>query len=75
MPVLHRIGGDGVALLLAWVCIIVLVLSIALFLYTPGEGLQTQVVLGAFTMIAVGEVLIRASESKSGITPSHTTME
>ncbi len=55
-------GGDAVAKFLAWICIVVLGLSIALFIYTPGEGLQLPVLLGASIMIAIGEVLIRIAE-------------
>ena len=55
-------GGDTVAKFLAWICIVVLGLSIALFIYTPGEGLQLPVLLGASIMIAIGEVLIRIAE-------------
>ena len=55
-------GGDTVAKFLAWICIVVLGLSIALFIYTPGEGLQLPVLLGASIMIAIGEVLIRFAE-------------
>lgn len=58
-------GGNRVALVMAWTCIIILVLSIALLCYTPGEGPQLQVLLGAVSMIAIGEVLIRVSESKA----------
>jgi len=55
-------GGDTVAIALAYLCIIVLGLSIFLFIYTPGEGLQWSVVFGALAMIAIGEVLIRWAE-------------
>ena len=58
-------GGSKTAIFLAWVCIVVLTLSIVLFVYTPGEGFQWQVALGAFVMIAIGEALIRYSELKS----------
>ncbi len=57
-------GGNFVAIFLAGVCILVLTFSIVLFLYTPGEGLQFPVILGALMMIAIGEVLIRYSETK-----------
>lgn len=55
-------GGNAVAIFLAWVCIVILTLSIALFLYTPGEGVQLPVVMGALAMILIGEGLIRYSE-------------
>jgi amino acid transporter len=58
-------GGDRVAIGLAYLCIVVLVLSVVLFIYTPGEGLQVPVALGAFVMIAMGEVLIRTAEKRN----------
>ena len=58
-------GGNGVAIFLAYICILVLALSIVLFLYTPGEGLQIPVVTGALVMIFIGEGLIRYSEFKN----------
>ena len=58
-------GSDGMAIFLAYVCIAVLALSIALFIYIPGEGLQLQVLLGALVMIMIGEGLIRYSETQN----------
>ena len=55
-------GGNAVAIFLAYLCIVVLALSILLFFYTPGEGFQWSVLLGAFVMIAIGEVMIRWAE-------------
>ena len=55
-------GGKSVAIMFAYVCILVLALSILLFLYTPGEGLQVPVLIGALVMIAIGELLIRWAE-------------
>jgi len=49
---------------LAWLCIVVLALSVVLFVYTPGEGVQLPVLCGAFVMIAIGEVLIRWAEKR-----------
>ena len=46
----------------AYLCILVLSLSILLFLYTPGVGVQYSVLAGALAMIAIGEVLIRWAE-------------
>ena len=57
-------GGDAVAKTLAWLCIVVLALSVVLFVYTPGEGVQLPVLCGAFVMIAIGEVLIRWAEKR-----------
>jgi amino acid transporter len=55
-------GGDSVAVFLAWICIVTLSLSIALFFYTPGEGFQLPVLFGALVMIGIGEILIRWAE-------------
>ena len=56
-------GNLLVARILAYLCFTVLLLSIALFIYTPGEGFQLPVLLGAVTMLALGEVVIRFSEN------------
>jgi amino acid transporter len=63
-------GSDGVGIFLAGVCIFILVLSIALFIYIPGEGLQIQVLLGALVMVGMGEGLIRYSENKNRSKPA-----
>jgi amino acid transporter len=55
-------GGLVVAQILAWVCFTVLSLSIVLFVYTPGEGIQWPVLLGAIGMLALGEITIRIAE-------------
>ena len=55
-------GGNAFAIFLACLCIVVLSLSILLFLYTPGVGIQFPVLAGALVMIAIGEVLIRWAE-------------
>jgi len=56
-------GGLGVAKLLAWVCFAVLALSIVLFVYTPGEGIQWPVLMGVIVTLAIGEVVIRFAEN------------
>ncbi|WP_323846089.1 APC family permease [Microbulbifer magnicolonia] len=55
-------GGATVAALLTWTCVAILVLSVALFCYTPGEGVQWPVLIGALIAIAVGEILIAVNE-------------
>ena len=55
-------GGDAVAVFLATLCIVILALSIVLFIYTPGDGFQTPVLVGAAAMIIIGEALIRWAE-------------
>jgi len=56
-------GGLGVAKLLAWTCFGVLALSIVLFVYTPGVGMDWTVFLGVITTLAIGEVVIRFAEN------------
>ncbi len=63
-------GGDGVAIFVACLCIVILSLSILLFIYTPGEGFQFPVLMGALVMIAIGEILIRWAEVKRRSTPA-----
>jgi amino acid transporter len=60
-------GGYVVATVCAIVCMSTLSLSIVFFMYTPGEGVQWPVVIGASLMIAIGEVLIRMAERKRRI--------
>lgn len=52
-------GGRPVAFLLTAMCVVTLVLSIALFLYVPGEGLQKATLVGVVVVLIIGEVLIR----------------
>ena len=56
-------GGLGAARLTAWACFAVLALSIVLFMYTPGEGMQWAVLAGVVITLAIGEVVIRFSEN------------
>lgn len=55
-------GGNFIATTLAYLCILILALSIVLFVYVPGEGLQLAVLIGALVTIAFGELLIRTAE-------------
>ncbi|MCF6194859.1 MAG: APC family permease [Kangiellaceae bacterium] len=55
-------GNLLIARIMAYTCFIILALSIVLFVYTPGEGVQWPVLLGAITMIVMGEVVISFSE-------------
>lgn len=57
-------GGDAVAMLMALVCALVLALSILLLVYTPGGGVQWPVLLGAVTVTAIGETVIRVTEHR-----------
>jgi len=56
-------GGLVAARLFAYTCFMILLLSITLFMYTPGEGIQWPVVIGAISMLAIGEVVIIFSEN------------
>ncbi|MFT5519757.1 MAG: amino acid transporter [Enterobacterales bacterium] len=52
----------------AYTCFAVLTLSIVLFIYTPGEGIQWPVLIGAITMLLLGEIVISFSEKHKKIT-------
>ena len=54
-------GGNFVAMLLSGICALVLILSIVLFLYVPGEGLQKATLWGVIVVLIVGEILMRSS--------------
>jgi len=56
-------GGLGAARAAAWICFAVLALSIVLFMYTPGEGMEWPVLAGVIITLAIGEVVIRFSEN------------
>ena len=56
-------GGLGAARAAAWTCIAILALSIVLFVYTPGEGLQWPVLAGVIITLIIGEFVIRFSEN------------
>ncbi|MGI9286964.1 MAG: APC family permease, partial [Pseudomonadales bacterium] len=57
-------GGLNAARAAAYICFATLALTIILFVYTPGEGIQWPVLLGAAGMLAIGEILIRVAEAK-----------
>ncbi|MEE4147148.1 MAG: APC family permease [Halieaceae bacterium] len=56
-------GGLGAARAIAWTCFAVLALALALFVYTPDEGMQWPVLAGVVVTLAFGEVVIRFSEN------------
>ncbi len=60
-------GGLLTATLCAWMCLAILSLSIFLFIYIPGEGIQWPVLLGAAALIIIGEVVIRMAEKSKPI--------
>jgi amino acid transporter len=55
-------GGMPVARALTFVCAAILVLSIILFMYVPGSGFDTPVVIGCVVSILLGEVAIFYAE-------------
>ncbi len=55
-------GGNGIALLMTIVCSTILGLSIMLFMYVPGEGVDWLIVIVSISSIAIGEVAIRYAE-------------
>ena len=57
-------GGNVVATLITYVCAGILTLSMILFCYTPGEGMQWPVFIGAVVITACGELIIRFTESR-----------
>ena len=59
-------GGLWGAKLLAGICFIILVMTIGLFLYVPGEGLQKSTLYGVVGVLIIGEGLIRWAR-KTGI--------
>ncbi|MCP3675186.1 MAG: APC family permease [Gammaproteobacteria bacterium] len=56
-------GNLLVARICAYTCFTILSLSIVLFIYTPGEGVQMPVLLGAISMIVLGEIVISFSNN------------
>ena len=56
-------GGMISARTAAWICFAILALSIGLFVYTPGEGVEWAVLAGVVVTLAIGEVVIRFAEN------------
>ena len=57
-------GGNGVALMMTVVCSAILGVSIMLFMYVPGEGVDWLIVIVSLASIAIGEVAIRYAEQE-----------
>lgn len=55
-------GGQVGAIVIAGLCVSVLIMTIVLFLYVPGEGLQQSTIWGVLVVLLVGEALIRLSK-------------
>ncbi|UHQ54032.1 APC family permease [Microbulbifer sp. YPW16] len=57
-------GGNLGALVLTSLCVLVLVGSIFLFVYTPGEGIQWPVLVGSIITLLLGEMAILWAEKQ-----------
>lgn len=57
-------GGMVVATMLATICGTALILSMFMFVYTPGTGIQWPVLIGAISVMLIGELIIRIAESR-----------
>ena len=61
-----KIGGPSwLPIALARICAVVLVLTILLFIYVPGDGIQWEVFWGALTLLIIGEVIVHTSKTKT----------
>jgi amino acid transporter len=58
-------GGMGFASLITVVCIVLLLMTVLLFMYVPGEGFNLQVVIVAIGSILVGEAMILLAEHEN----------
>ena len=56
-------GGTPVAVILGWLCVLILGLAMFLFMYTPGSGPKWAVIGGVVVLLVLGEWVIRAAES------------
>lgn len=65
-------GGPVGAAVSAWLCLLVLVLAIALFLYTPEEGMDWAVLAGVLVTLLLGEGVIRRAEKHRPSAPAVT---
>jgi amino acid transporter len=52
-----RAAPPGLAEAAALLCTLILLFSVVLFVWIPGEGVQWSVLLGAATLVALGEIL------------------
>ena len=58
-------GGMGFASVITVVCIVLLLMTVLLFMYVPGEGFNLQVVIVAIGSILVGEAMILLAEHEN----------
>ena len=55
-------GGLAIARLCAYACMLILGLTIVLFIFVPGDGIQWPVLIGVIVTLIAGEIVIRESE-------------
>ncbi|MDM3871597.1 APC family permease [Porticoccus sp. W117] len=58
-------GGKLFARIAAYSCLFVIALALFLFIWTPAEGMQWPVFLGAIITMALGEFLVRKAEHEN----------
>jgi len=58
-------GGPVVALILTGLCVFVLIATIFLFVFVPGEGLQWPTIWGVIAVLLIGEGLMRISRART----------
>ncbi|EAQ96516.1 APC family permease [Congregibacter litoralis] len=59
-------GGRPGAWMSAMLCGSILIIAIALFMVTPGEGPQWAVIIGVVAALLLGELLVRTAEQSAG---------
>lgn len=65
-PSIYRFPGSPTfAKIMAYVCAATLALTILLFMWTPGEEVYWEVVIGALSVVLLGEVVIRSAGKKA----------
>ncbi|MEM6318688.1 MAG: APC family permease [Bacteroidota bacterium] len=57
-------GGSSVAIFIGYLCALILTFTMTLFFYTPEDGMQWPVFLGAVALILIGEGLIYVSTKR-----------
>ncbi len=62
-------GGPGAAVAATWLCGFLLAGALVLFAWTPGEGVEWPVAIGAIVVMAAGELIIRLTERQRVAAP------
>lgn len=55
-------GGNGFVTIASYLCAAILTMTIILFMWTPGEAIYWEVIIGSVVVILMGEVLITTGE-------------